>query len=222
MQAFEKYRSLRLLDSLQFLRGIGVTLEVTLLSIAIGTFIGIILGIIRCSKNKAVSSLPLIYIEPLRNSPLVTQLFLVYYGIPMITNWMPSAFTCAVLTLSLNTGAFFAVLVNNSIKAIPQGQWEAGYALGHGKTSVFIHFIVPQAFRLLIPQAVTLYIGQLQCSSYVALISLIDLTKTGETISLRTMMPFVCWGIVFALYFIISFPLSKLAQYLEKKNEFAY
>ncbi len=222
MDAFAQYRTFTAKDILQLLQGAMVTVEVTLVSILIGTILGIVLGMLRCSKNKIVAGLPLLFIEPLRNSPLVTQLFLIYYGLPMITRWMPSAMTCAILTLSLNTAAFFAVLVNNSIKAIPQGHWEAGYALGHSKAGTFLHFIVPQAYRLLIPQAVTLYIGQLQCSSLVSLISLVDLTKTGQTISLRTMMPFVSFGVVFLFYFVLSFPLSKLAAYLEKKSQVVY
>ncbi len=209
-------------DAMQFVRATGVTLSVTLLSIAIGTVIGIGLGLIRCSKNKVIGMLPLIVIEPLRNSPLVTQLFLIFYGLPMVTRIMFAPFTAAVIALSLNTAAFFAVLVHNSVKAIPALQWECGLALGHSRTSVFIHIIARQAFRLLIPQAITLYINQLQCSSLVALISLMDITKTGEIIALRTLMTFAVWGIVFVLYYALSFPLSRVAVRLEKKFSFAY
>lgn len=219
---FEKYMQLTWYDGLQLLKGVGVTLSVTLVSIAIGTVIGIILGLIRCSKNKAVSSLPLIIMEPLRNSPLVTQLFLIYYGLPIISGIVLDAYPAAIIALSLNTGAFFAVLVHNSVSAIPRMQWEAGLALGHDRKSVFLHIITRQALRLLIPQAITLYISQLQCSSLVALISLMDLAKTGEIITLRTMLPFTVWGIVFVVYYVISLPLSKLSQYLEKRVGFSY
>ncbi len=219
---FEKYMQLTWNDGIQFLEGVGVTLGVTLVSLLFGTIIGILLGLVRCSKNKTISALPLIIIEPLRNSPLVVQLFLVYYGLPIAARIVLDPFTAATITLSLNTAAFFAVLVHNSIIAIPQMQWQAGLALGHDQKSVFIHIISRQALRLLIPQAITLYIGQLQCSSLVALISLKDLTRIGEMITLRTMMPFVVWGIVFVLYYIISFPLSKLASNLEKRVGFSY
>ncbi|QQO11090.1 amino acid ABC transporter permease [Breznakiella homolactica] len=219
---FEEYLNLTAYDALFFLRAAGTTLGVTLISIAIGTVIGVVMGIIRCSKVKIISFLPLIYIEPLRNSPLITQLFLVYYGLPVISHIMFSAYTAAVITLSLNTGAFFAVLVHNSVKGIPQAQWEAGYALGHGKFSVFLHIISPQVLRLLVPMAITLYINQLQCSSFVSLISLIDLTRSGQILSLRTMKPFLIWAIVFAIYFGISYPLSRLARNIEKRVDFAY
>jgi len=133
-----------------------------------------------------------------------------------------TALLCAIIALALNTSAFFAVILNTSIRAIPKAQWEAGMALGHTRAQTFIRVVTPQAVRLLIPQAILLYIGQLQCSSFIALISIRELTRTGETIAMRTYQPFLVWGIVFALYFIISFPISKFARGLEKKVAYKY
>lgn len=217
-----QYSGFAVNDLYLFLQAAGVTLKVTLLSLLLGTLLGIVLGIIRCSKNKLVRFLPLIVMEPLRNSPMVVQLFIVYYGLPVVAGILLDPFPAAVITLSLNTAAFFAVLVHNSITAIPQAQWEAGYALGHGKASTCIHIIARQALRLLIPQAITLYIGQLQCSSIISLISMKDICRTGLLISVRTMQPFLVWGIVFALYYIVSFPLARLASYLEKRVNYSY
>lgn len=219
---FEKYLKLTAYDAVFLLEATGTSLWITLVSISIGTAIGVVMGILRNSRNKLVSAIPLIYIEPLRNSPLITQLFLVYYGLPVVSGIVLDSNTAAIITLSLNTGAFFSVLMHNSIKAIPGAQWEAGLALGHSRLSVFINFIVPQVMRLLVPQAITLYINQLQCSSFVSLIGLIDLTKAGNILNLRTMRPFLIWTIMFAIYFIISYPLSQLAKKLEQKVAFSY
>jgi len=219
---FEQYMKLTWYDGLQLLRGIGVTLSVTLISITLGTILGTMLGLVRCSRNKIVSALPLIFIEPLRNSPLVVQLFMIFYGLPMVTRIMLNPYPAAIIALSLNTAAFFAVLVHNSVKAVPEMQWQAGFALGHDRASTFIHIIARQAVRLLVPQAITLYIGQLQCSSMVALINLRDLTRTGEAITLRTMMPFTVLGIVLVLYYVISAPLARLARKIEERVEFTY
>ena len=205
-----------------FAQACAVTLSVTLLSLFLGTVLGTILGIIRCSKNKIISSLPLIFIEPLRNSPLVVQLFLVYYGLPVAAGILLDPYPAAIITLSLNTAAFFAVLVHNSIKAVPHAMWEAGYALGHSKVSTFIYIIARQAIRLLLPQAITLYIGQLQCSSIVSLISMKDICRVGQIVSVRTMQPFVVWGIVFALYYVVSFPLARIAERLAKSIDYTY
>ena len=220
--SFYDYANLTGNDAMQFLRAAGVTLYITFMSLLIGTIVGVLLGLIRCSRNKAVSVLPLIVIEPLRNSPLVTQLFLVFYGLPMIGGIMLDPFPAAILALSLNTAAFMAVLVHNSVSAIPEGQWEAGLALGHSRISTFINVISRQALRLLVPQAITLYISQLQCSSLVALIGIMDLTKLGQNLALRTLKPFLIYGIVFLIYYVISSPLSRLAKSLEKKLSFHY
>lgn len=219
---FYQYSQLTFNDVFQFLNAGWVTLSLTLLSIFLGTVLGTALGLIRCSKNRVVSALPLLLIEPLRNSPLVAQLFLIYFGLPTIGLIMLDAFSAAVLAISLNTAAFFAVLVHNSVISIPQTQWEAGYALGHGRLSVFCHIILQQSLRLLIPQAITLYITQLQCTSLVSLISLIDLTKLGQNLSNRTLQPFLIWGIVFVIYFDLSYPFSRLSKYLEKRFAFDY
>lgn len=216
---FASYSKFKWSDIILILNGVGVTLQVTLISIVIGTFVGIVLGLQRCSKNRLLSTLPLLIMEPLRNSPLVVQLFLVYYGLPSFGIRM-SAMTSALLTLSLNTAAFFAVLVHSSVISIPQAQWDGGYALGFNKLQIYWYIIAKQAFRILVPQAITLYISQLQCSSLVSLVSLKDLTKAGQIVAQKTMMPFIIYAIVAALYFALSFPMSRLAKYLEKRTDF--
>ena len=94
--SFYDYANLTGNDAMQFLRAAGVTLYITIVSLLIGSILGIALGIVRCSKNKAVSALPLILIEPLRNSPLVTQLFLIYYGLPMVSSIMLAPYPAAI------------------------------------------------------------------------------------------------------------------------------
>ena len=221
MQVFDfaAYSRFKWSDMRMILKGAGLTLQVTLISLAIGTVLGLILGLIRCSKNKVINKLPLIIMEPLRNSPLIVQLFLVYFGLPSMGIRM-KAMQAALLTLSLNTAAFFAVLVHSSIMSLPKAQWEAGYALGFNKLQIYMNIITKQALRLLIPQAITLYISQLQCSSLVSFVSLMDLAKAGQQVAQKTMMPFTIFGIVAALYFIISFPLARLAKYLENRIGF--
>ena len=221
MQVFDfaAYSRFKWSDMRMILKAAGLTLQVTLISLAIGTALGLILGLIRCSKNKVINKLPLIVMEPLRNSPLIVQLFLVYFGLPSMGIRM-KAMQAALLTLSLNTAAFFAVLVHSSIMSLPKAQWEAGYALGFNKLQIYMNIIARQALRLLIPQAITLYISQLQCSSLVSFVSLMDLAKAGQQVAQKTLMPFTIFGIVAALYFIISFPLARLAKYLENRIGF--
>lgn len=204
-------------DMWQFVDAVGVTLFVTIVSLFFGTIIGVFLGICRCAQNRLVRYAPLVFIEPIRNSPLVVQLFLVYYGLPMVLNVILDDYYAAILTLSLNTAAFMAVNVQSAILAVPKGQWEAGLALGHSRTSTYINIIAQQAIRILLPQAITLYINQLMCSSLVSLVGIMDLARLGRFLTARTMQPFLIYGMVGLLYFVISYPLSRLAKRLEKQ-----
>ena len=164
-----------------------VTLYVTVIALAIGTILGILLGISRCSKNKILKYAPLIIIEPLRNSPLIVQLFLVYFGVPVLTGQVLPLYPAAIGTLALNTAAFMAVQVQTSILSIPRGQWEASLALGHSYASTYINVIAQQAIRILLPQAITLYISQLMCSSLVSLLGVMDLSRLAKFTATRTM-----------------------------------
>lgn len=221
MQVFDfaSYARFQWSDMVLIFKSAGLTLQVTLLSLALGTLAGIALGLVRCSKNRVLKTLPLFVMEPLRNSPLIVQLFLVYYGLPSL-GLNIKAMPAALITLSLNTAAFFAVLVHSSIIAIPAAQWEAGYALGFNKFQIYLNIIARQAVRLLIPQAITLYISQLQCSSLVSFVSLKDLTKAGQIVAQKTLLPFLIYAIVAAIYFALSYPLARLARYLEKRIGF--
>lgn len=216
---FASYSKFKWSDVVLIINGAGLTLQVSLICIFTGTIIGLLLGLLRCSKNLLISTPPLLIMEPLRNSPLIVQLFLVYYGLP---SWgiRMQAMTAALLTLSLNTAAFFAVLVHSSIISIPKAQWEAGYALGFNKIQIYINIIAKQAFRLLTPQAITLYISQLQVSSLVSFVSLMDLTKAGQIVAQKTLLPFLIYAIVAGFYFILSFPLARFAKYLENRMGF--
>lgn len=217
MGNFAEQMKLTANDMWQFVDAVGVTLFITIVSLFFGTVIGVILGIMRCSQNKLVRFAPLIVIEPLRNSPLVVQLFLVYYGIPMLFHVILHDYFSAILTLSLNTAAFMAVNVQSAILSVPKGQWEAGLALGHSHTSTYIHVIARQAIRVLLPQAITLYINQLMCSSLVSLLGIMDLARLGRFLTARTLRPFLIYGIVALLYFVISYPLSRLAKRMEQR-----
>jgi His/Glu/Gln/Arg/opine family amino acid ABC transporter permease subunit len=201
------------------IEGVGNTAFVAVISIFFGTLIGTIVGMIRSSKNQMLSILPLIYIEPFRNTPLLIQLFFVVYGIPMITGINFDNYTSAILVFSLNTGAFIAVLTHASILSVSSGQWEASFALGHGKISTFKEVIFKQAFRVFLPSSINLYVGQIQMSALIGLINIKDLTKVGDILTVRTWQPFLVWAIVMGVYFLISYPLTRYARTLEKRLE---
>ncbi len=207
-------------DFLFMLKAAKTTIVATAASLLLGTLLGFALGLVATFKVPVVNKLPYVVIEPLRNSPLVVQLFLLYYGISMLLNINFNAWQAAIITLGFNTAAFIAVVVRSSIEAIPRHQWESAYALGHSYPSAFMHVIFGQAFRIFIPPALNIYISQLHTSSLLSFIGFMEITQAGKALTIRTLRPFMIWTIVLLLYFSISYPMSLLARNLEKRFAF--
>jgi His/Glu/Gln/Arg/opine family amino acid ABC transporter permease subunit len=202
------------------LAAVRTTVIATTASLFLGTILGFLLGLVATFRIPVINRLPYIFIEPLRNSPLVVQLFLLYYGVSMLTKVNFTAWQAAIITLGCNTAAFIAVVVRSSIEAIPRHQWESAYALGHSYVSAFVHIIFGQAFRIFIPPALNIYISQLHTSSLLSFIGFMEITHAGQVLTIRTLRPFMIWTVVLLLYFSVSYPLSLLARRLEKQFAF--
>jgi len=218
MQRFQ-YTALTANDALLFLKGLGVTLGVWSASMLIGIAVGFVLALVRRERIPGLSWLVIAYVETFRNSQLLVQLFLVFFGLPMVLGFGFHPVTAGIGTLAVNTSAFVTVIVVASLDAVPRGQWEAADAFGLGYWERLRHVILPQAVQTMIPPTITLAVGQLQVSSLVALINVIDLTKVGSILNTRTLQPFIIWPIVAALYFAASKPLSLLASLAERRMQ---
>jgi ABC-type amino acid transport system permease subunit len=198
MERFQ-YTALTWNDALLLLQGLGVTLGVWSASMALGIALGFVLALVRRQRIPVLSALVVIYVETFRNSPLLDP--------------RPAA----LLTLTVNTSAFITVIVVAALDAVPKGQWEASTAFGFGYWGQLREVILPQAVRTMIPPAITLAVGQLQVSSLVALINVMDLTKVGSILNIRTLEPFLIWPIVGLFYFAVSKPLSLLGEATERR-----
>jgi His/Glu/Gln/Arg/opine family amino acid ABC transporter permease subunit len=204
-------------DLILLLQGLGVTLLVFGASMAIGSVLGFVLALIRHNRLPGVWLVVVGYVEVFRNSPLLVQLMLVYFGLPMVAGFHLEPLTAAILTMSVNTSAFMCIIIVAALDAVPQGQWEAARSSGFGYAGMLRWVVLPQAVRIMVPPTITLAVGQLQVSSLVSIISVIDLTKAGSILNIRTLAPFLIWPIVAAFYFAVSKPLSMLADYAERR-----
>ena len=204
-------------DGLLLLKGLGMTLFIFVVSFAVGTLIGFILALIRQRRIPVLSQAAMAYVGLFRNSPLLVQLFLIFFGVPSIIGFGFTPLEAGLVALSLNTGAFMTVIVQSAIDEVPRGQWEAARAFGLGYFSTMRHVVLPQAVRAMIPPTVSLAVGQLQVSSLVSIIGVVDLTKIGTNLNLRTLAPFTIWPIVALGYFVVSKPLSMLADWSEAR-----
>jgi His/Glu/Gln/Arg/opine family amino acid ABC transporter permease subunit len=216
MERFQ-YTALTWNDALLLLEGLGVTLGVWSASMVMGVTLGFVLALLRRQRIPVLSTLVVIYVETFRNSPLLVQLFLVFFGLPMVLGVGFDPVPAALLTLTVNTSAFITVIVVAALDAVPKGQWEASASFGFSYWWQLRDVVLPQAVRTMIPPTITLGVGQLQVSSLVALINVMDLAKVGSILNIRTLEPFIIWPIVALFYFAVSKPLSMLGDVAERR-----
>jgi len=209
---------LRALDGemlLQFLVAAWVTLKLSVLAFLLAVPIGVVLAVSRVYGSAPVRSAARLYIELFRGTPVLLQLFVLYYGVAAVVNLGPVE--AAVLGLGLNYGAYEAEVYRGALLAIPRGQSEAARALGFGPAQTLWHVLLPQSLRLALPPMTNDFVSLLKDSSLVSVITVIELTKR-MTIAAVDMRGWLIPGLLCAvLYLALSFPLSELARRLERR-----
>jgi His/Glu/Gln/Arg/opine family amino acid ABC transporter permease subunit len=203
----------------QFLLGAGVTLFVSLLGAIFGLLVGLLLFFMRETKWKPVRFLAHLYISFVRGTPLLVQIFLVYYALPGLTGIDLRPFTAGVLALSLNSGAFAAEIIRGGLTRVPHGQYEAADALGLPRFVTWFKIILPQVLRSILPPLVNEFTLLVKASTLLSVITVVDLTRTAQNIMNTTYRPVEAFIIAGSFYFIMLFVLSMLARQLEKRNQ---
>ena len=199
----------------QFVFAALVTLKLSVLAFLLAVPIGILLAIARAYGGAIPSTLARIYIELFRGTPVLLQLFVLYYGLAPYYSLAPV--TAAVLGLGLNYGAYEAEVYRGALLAIPRGQTEAAKALGMAPGQILRHILLPQALRLALPPMTNDFVSLLKDSSLVSVITVIELTKR-MTIAAVDVRGWLVPGLLCAaLYLALSFPLSELARRLERR-----
>jgi polar amino acid transport system substrate-binding protein len=199
----------------QFVSAAGVTLLLTLLAFAIAVPIGAMLAIARVFGGRFVAGAARVYVELFRGTPVLLQLFVLYYGLAPYVNLGPVQ--AAVIGLGFNYGAYEAEVYRGALLAIPRGQTEAAKALGMGPSQILRHILMPQALRLALPPMTNDFVSLLKDSSLVSVITVIELTKR-MTIAAVDMRGWLVPGLACAaLYLALSLPLSELARRLERR-----
>lgn len=199
------------------LMGAGVTIEITAFSVAIGFFIGLFVGIARISQFKILRIMAAVYADCIRGTPLLVQIFLIYFALPMAIGQRVEPFIAAVAACGINSGAYVSEIFRAGIQAIDVGQMEAGRSLGltWWKTMRFI--ILPQAFKNILPPLGNEFIAMLKDSSLVSVIGFEELTRCGQLIIAQTYGSFEIWMTVAVLYLIMTMAISRIVAFLEKR-----
>jgi len=199
------------------LKGAAVTVEITALSVGLGLIIGVIVGIARLSNNRIIRTLAGIYVDFIRGTPLLVQIFLVYFALPQLIGMRIDPFIAAVAACSINSGAYVAEIFRGGIQSIDPGQGEAARALGLNWFQSMRFVIMPQAFKRILPPLGNEFITMLKDSSLVSVIGFEELTRTGQLIISRTYAAFEIWIAVAIIYLVMTIAISRLVAYLEKR-----
>lgn len=199
------------------LKGAAVTVEITALSVGLGLIIGVIVGIARLSNNKIIRALAGVYVDFIRGTPLLVQIFLVYFALPQLIGMRIDPFIAAVAACSINSGAYVAEIFRGGIQSIDPGQGEAARALGLNWFQSMRFVIMPQAFKRILPPLGNEFITMLKDSSLVSVIGFEELTRTGQLIISRTYAAFEIWIAVAIIYLVMTIAISRLVAYLEKR-----
>jgi len=192
------------------------TVEISVLSMGVAVVVGLIVVLVRLYALPPLQWLAKAYVEIIRGTPLLIQLFLIYYGLPQIGIRL-NAFCAAILGLGLNYAASEAENYRAGIQAIPHGQTEAALALGMSRWQLLQHVVLPQALRLVIPPVTNDFIAMFKDSSIVSVITMVELTKVYGMLAMST-YDYIGLGLMTAgIYFALSYPASLGANWLERK-----
>jgi len=199
------------------LMGAGVTVQITVLSVGFGLLIGMFVGIARLATIWPVKMLAAVYVDFIRGTPLLVQIFLIYFALPLIVGQRIDPFIAAITACSVNSGAYVAEIFRGGIQSIDKGQMEAGRSLGMTWGQTMRYIILPQAFKRIIPPLGNEFIAMLKDSSLVSVIGFEELTRRGQLIIARTYGSFEIWITVAFIYLVMTFTISRFVDYLERR-----
>ena len=199
-----------------FLKGLWMTVEITGLSIIGGLVIGFILGIIRAGKGKMLRWLIGGWVDVIRGTPVLVQIFIVFFILPEAGIQL-EAFAAAVITLTNMAACFICEIVAGGIMAVPKGQKEAATAAGLSAYQQLRYIVLPQAMRTILPPLVGQLVLLVKDSSIVSVIGVVDITRVGWFTVQRIPEGVMVFGLVGILYFVICYPLIYLSNNLEKR-----
>ena len=196
------------------LEGLFVTLEITAYSIFITLVVGLTTAMLRMSNSLSGRLLAWLYLEIVRNTPLLVQMFVFYFVLGPILNL--DRFWVGVLCISLFEGSFASEIIRAGILSVVKGQWEASYSVGLARTDTYRYVVLPQAVPLMLPPLTGVIINLIKHSAIVSVIAVFDLTTQALDLIAETFMSFEIWLTVAGIYLLLTITLSVLVTFLER------
>ncbi|MGV8919401.1 MAG: ABC transporter permease [Pseudomonas sp.] len=208
-----------------YLGGLLITLKLLAISLLFGLLAALPLGLMRVSKNPWVNMPAWLYTYVIRGTPMLVQLFLIYYGLAQFQAvrdsifwpWLSSATFCACLAFAINTSAYTAEIIAGSLKATPAGEIEAARSMGMSKVKMYRRILLPSALRRALPQYSNEVIMMLQTTSLASIVTLIDITGAARTVNAQFYLPFEAYITAGAFYLCLTFILVRLFKMAERR-----
>lgn len=197
-------------------KGLQVTIPLTLVVFVLGTALATIVALIRIRKIKVLDQVVRFYVWIIRGTPLLVQLFIVFYGLPKLGVVFP-AIPAAILTFTLSVGAYSSEIIRSAILAVPAGQWEAAKSLGFSYRQTIVKIILPQAAKIAIPPLSNSFISLVKDTSLASTITVTEMFLVTQRITARTYEPFILYVEVALIYLMFCTILSFFQAKLEKK-----
>ena len=204
-------------DILLLLQGAGVSVALFAATTAIGLLIGLAWAVLRYYRTPLLAPFFAAVAELLKNSPVLVQLFLVFFGLPVLLETDVTPVQAAVITLSGNTAAFIYVIAVSAIESIGREQLETARVFGLSRWQILRKIVAPQAAAFGLGPLTGLLINQLQVTSLISVIGVLDLTKVGAILNLRTLKPFIVWTVVGLLYYLMAKLIATTCARLETR-----
>jgi polar amino acid transport system permease protein len=198
------------------LQGLKWTVLLAIIGFIGGGFFGVLIALLRTAKNRYARNFTAAYIAVFQGTPLLMQLFVVYYGVALLGIDV-NAWIAVAIAFTLHASAFLGEIWRGSIQAVPKGQTEAANALGLHHFSRMKDVILPQALKISMPATIGFLVQLIKGTSLAAIVGFIELTRAGQIVSNQTYRPLLVFGIVGLIYFVICWPLSRMGSRIEKR-----
>jgi len=212
-----QYTSFTPHDLVLLLQGLGISVALFAATTAIGLAIGLAWAMLRYYRTPLLSPLAALLAELLKNSPVLVQLFLVFFGLPVLLETELTPVQAALITLSGNTAAFIYVIAVSAIESVGRDQLEAARVFGLSRWQILRRIVAPQAAAFALGPLTGLLVNQLQVTSLISVIGVVDLTKAGAILNLRTLKPFIVWTVIGLLYYLMARLIAKACARVETR-----
>ncbi|WP_366922395.1 amino acid ABC transporter permease [Metallumcola ferriviriculae] len=199
------------------LAGMKLTIIFTVGGLAIGFFLGAIVGLGRTAKNKYAFSAATVYVEVIRGTPILVQAIWIYYAMPQLLGLNLDILPAGITAIAINSGAYIAEVVRGAIEGVPKGQREAGRSLGLNHYHTLYHIIWPQAFRRMIPSLGNQFIISLKDTSLFTIIGAAEMTRQAQISVASNFAYFEIYSLLAVLYLSLTIPITLMLRYVERR-----